>query len=157
MNEITPFLWFDDRAEEAVAFYTSVFPNSGVDNVAHYGEGGPGEAGTVMSIEFHLNGRPFVALNGGPIYTFTPAISFAIACETQAEVDRLWDRLTDGGQPVQCGWLTDKFGLSWQVVPKRFFELMDTEDADQRKRVMEAMLEMVKFDVAALERAAVNA
>jgi predicted 3-demethylubiquinone-9 3-methyltransferase (glyoxalase superfamily) len=153
MQSITPFLWFDGRAEEAMNFYCSVFKNSKVLNVSHYGEAGPRPAGSVMMATFELNGREFMALNGGPEFTFTPAISFFVSCETQQEVDHLWDRLTEGGAPVQCGWLTDKFGLSWQIVPNALGELMQGGTPEQSARVMAAMLQMTKIDIAGLRRA----
>ena len=155
MQTITPFLWFDSQAEEAAAFYVSVFPDSSVRSVARYGEAGPGPAGSVMVIAFTLRGQEFSALNGGPVYQFNPAISFVVDCVTQDEVDHYWDALTaDGGQPVQCGWLTDKFSVSWQIVPRRLGELMASADPAAAKRVTEAMLKMIKLDIAELERAA---
>ena len=155
MQTITPFLWFDSQAEEAAAFYVSVFPDSSVRSVARYGEAGPGPAGSAMVVEFTLRGQEFSALNGGPVYQFNPAMSFVVDCVTQDEVDHYWDALTaDGGQPVQCGWLTDKFGVSWQIVPRRLGELMANSDPDVAKRVTEAMLKMIKLDIAELERAA---
>ena len=124
MQKITPFLWFDDKAEEAANFYTSIFKNSKILNIARYGEAGPGPKGTVMTVTFQLEGQEFMALNGGPHYTFSPAISFFVNCETQAEVDELWEKLTAGGREVQCAWLKDKFGVSWQIVPKALLELI---------------------------------
>ena len=156
-GRITPFLWFDDKAEEAAQFYVSVFDNSKIVNVSRYSEGSPGEPGSVMTVEFELDGLPFIALNGGPEYQFTPAVSFSIECKTQAEVDRYWDRLTEGGRPVQCGWLQDKYGLSWQVVPTVLPELLKSEDEKKADAVMQAMLKMVKLDVAALQAAYDNA
>ena len=154
MNKITPFLWFDNQAEEAVQFYTSIFENAEVLSVNRYGEAGPGPAGSAMTLSFRIEGQEFVALNGGPIYRFTPAISFAVDCKTQEEVDRLWERLTaDGGQPVQCGWLTDKYGISWQIVPTRLVELLSDPDPEKANRVMQAMFTMIKIDIAALEAA----
>jgi len=154
MKKITPFLWFDNQAEEAVNFYTSIFDNSEILSVNRYGEAGPGEAGSVMTIAFRLADQEFVALNGGPIYHFTPAISLSVDCKNQAEVDRLWERLTaDGGTPVQCGWLTDKYGLSWQIIPTRLIELISDPDQDKAKRAMAAMMQMVKIDLAAIEAA----
>lgn len=150
---ITPFLWFDGQAEEAANFYVSVFPNSRVVNVSRYPEHSPGEPGSVMTVEFELDGDPFIALNGGPEYTFTPAVSFSIECTTQEEVDRYWDRLTEGGTPVQCGWLADKYGLSWQVVPTILPKLLKDENEAKSDAVMQAMLKMVKIDIAALQAA----
>jgi predicted 3-demethylubiquinone-9 3-methyltransferase (glyoxalase superfamily) len=154
MQKITPFLWFDGKAEEAANFYTSIFKNSKILNIARYGEAGPGPKGSVMAVTFQLEGQEFIALNGGPQYTFTPAISLLVNCETQAEVDGLWTKLTSGGgKEVQCGWLQDKFGLSWQIVPKAFFELMQDKDPVKSQRVFKAMMQMTKFDIAALQRA----
>ena len=154
MQKITPFLWFDNQAEEAINFYTSIFKNSRVLSVSRYGEAGPGPQGTVMSGTFQLEGQEFMALNGGPQFTFTPAISFFVNCETQAEVDDLWEKLSEGGETEQCGWLRDKFGLSWQIVPTVLGELLNDPDAEKSRRVMEAMLQMVKLDIAGLEQAA---
>lgn len=154
MPEITPFLWFDTQAEEAAEFYTSVFPDSKIVEVARYGEAGPGEAGAVMTVAFELDGQRFVALNGGPQYAFTEALSFVIDCADQDEVDRYWSALTaDGGEEGPCGWLKDRFGLSWQVVPKRLPELLSDPDRERSQRVMDAMLKMSKIEVDALERA----
>ena len=154
MQKITPFLWFDNQAEEAMNFYTSIFKNSRVLSVNRYGEAGPGPQGTVMSGSFQLEGQEFMALNGGPQFTFSPAISFFVNCETQAEVDDLWEKLSEGGETEQCGWLKDKFGLSWQIVPTVLGELLNDPDAEKSRRVMEAMLQMVKLDIAGLEQAA---
>ena len=154
MQKITPFLWFDNQAEEAINFYTSIFKNSRVVSVNRYGEAGPGPQGTVMSGTFQLEGQEFMALNGGPQFTFTPALSFFVNCETQAEVDDLWEKLSEGGETEQCGWLRDKFGLSWQIVPTVLGELLNDPDAEKSRRVMEAMLQMVKLDIAGLEQAA---
>ena len=155
MQTITPFLWFDSQAEEAADFYVSVFPDSEIRSVARYGEAGPGPAGSVMVMSFTLQGQEFNALNGGPIYKFNPAISFVIDCTTQDDVDHFWDAFTaDGGQEVQCGWVTDKFGISWQVVPRRLMELMSDPDPVKAKRVTEAMLKMKKIVIADLEAAA---
>lgn len=152
---ITPFLWFDHQAEEAAAFYTSIFPNSKILKVSRYGEAGPGPAGTAMTVEFALSGQKFVALNGGPVYKFTPAVSFDVSCQTQDEVDYYWQRLTsDGGAEVQCGWLTDKFGLSWQIVPRVLLELLSSPDAAKAQRVVAAMLGMKKLVIAELQAAA---
>jgi predicted 3-demethylubiquinone-9 3-methyltransferase (glyoxalase superfamily) len=154
MQKITPFLWFDTEGEDAARFYTSVFPNSRIVDVAHYGEAGPRSAGTVMTVTFELEGQRFVALNGGPDFTFNEAISFEVECEDQDEVDRYWDTLTDGGEPGPCGWLKDKFGVSWQIVPRRLTELLADSDREKAQRVMGAMLKMGKIEVAELERAA---
>lgn len=153
MNKITPFLWFDNQAEEAMNFYVSIFKNSKVVNVSRYGEGAPVPAGTVMSATFELDGQAVMALNGGPQFTFTEAISFFVNCETQAEVDELWDKLCEGGTPGPCGWLKDKFGLSWQIVPKALGELLGDPDPEKARRVMEAMLKMSKIDVPTLQQA----
>ena len=154
MPPITPFLWYDTQAEEAATFYTSIFPNSSVVTVTRYGDAGPGPKGSVMTVEFELDGNEFVALNGGPHYTITPAVSFVVNCKDQADVDYYWDKLTAGGMPVQCGWLTDKFGVSWQVVPTRLSELLVDPDKSKAQRVMAAMMKMVKLDVPTLEQAA---
>ena len=154
MQKITPFLWFDNQAEEAANFYVSIFENSKVLSVTRYGEAGPGPKGTAMTVSFELEGQNLTALNGGPHFKFTEAISFVIHCETQAEVDHYWDRLTEGGSESQCGWLKDKFGLSWQVVPNVLIELFQDEDSAKTQRVMQAMLQMKKMDIAALKRAA---
>lgn len=153
MSGITPFLWFDHQAEEAMLFYTSIFPNSKVGTVTRCGEAGPGPAGSVLVVTFELNGLPFMALNGGPEYQFNNAISFMIHCETQEEVDHYWDRLVEGGQPIQCGWLTDKFGLSWQVTPNILNEMLSDPDPAKSQSVMRAMMQMVKLDIAALRHA----
>ena len=157
MQKITPFLWFATQAEEAANFYVSIFENSRVKAVSRYGEAGPGPKGTAMTVQFELDGREFLALNGGPRYTFTPAISFVINCETQKEVDHYWNALSAGGREDQCGWLTDKFGLSWQVVPTVLGKLMADKDASKAGRVMQAMLQMKKMDVGKLEAAAKGA
>ena len=151
---VTPFLWFDSNAEEAVTFYTSVFKNSRVLTVSRYGEAGPGPQGSIMTMEFDLEGQRFVALNGGPHFKFTEAISFVVNCETQEEVDHYWSRLTEGGQEVQCGWLKDKFGLSWQIVPRILVQLLQDKDAAKAQRVMKAMMQMKKIDIAGLQAAA---
>ena len=153
MQKITPFLWFDNHAEEAANVYTSIFKNSKIVNTRHYPEGSPGPAGTVMTVEFQLDGQDFIALNGGPHYKISPAISFFVNCNSQQEVDELWDKLSDGGETQQCGWLQDKYGVSWQIIPTRLGELLHSNDAVKSKRVMEAMLTMVKLDIDALERA----
>jgi predicted 3-demethylubiquinone-9 3-methyltransferase (glyoxalase superfamily) len=154
MQKITPFLWFDSQAEEAANYYVSVFRNSKIRRTARYGDAGPGPKGSVMTVEFELDGNEFVALNGGPHYTITPAVSFVVNCKDQADVDYYWDKLTAGGMPVQCGWLTDKFGVSWQVVPVRLSELLVDPDKSKAQRVMAAMMKMVKLDVPTLEQAA---
>jgi len=152
-SRIKPFLWFDDQAEAAAKFYTSVFKGSKMGPITRYPEGGPRPVGMVMTVEFELEGQSFVALNGGPEFKFTEAVSFAVGCEDQAEIDYYWDKLTSaGGRPVQCGWLKDRFGLSWQIVPKAWDEYY--EDPQRAARVMQAMMKMVKLDVAALEAAA---
>jgi predicted 3-demethylubiquinone-9 3-methyltransferase (glyoxalase superfamily) len=153
MQKITTYLWFDDQALEAAEFYTSVFKNSKIVDVSHYGEGAPRPAGTVLTVTFELDGQRFIALNGGPHFTFTEAISLFIDCEDQNEVDYFWDTLVEGGEPSQCGWLKDRYGLSWQVVPKRLLELLSDPDPDKAQRAMQAMLTMQKIDVPALEAA----
>ena len=152
-QKITTFLWFDGRAEEAADFYTSIFKDSKILNVARYGDGGPGPKGSAMTVNFQLEGQEFIALNGGPMYKFTEAISLLVDCDTQKEVDDLWSRLTAGGEESMCGWLKDKFGLSWQIIPSALFRLMSDPDPAKSKRVVEAMLQMRKIDVPALERA----
>lgn len=155
MPTITPTLWFETQAEDAARFYTAIFPDSAIGAISRYSDAGPGPAGSVLTVEFTLDGRPFVALNGGPDFPFTEAISFAIDCADQAEVDYYWQALlADGGQEVQCGWLRDQFGLSWQVVPTRLWQLLNTGDEAQHQRVTAAMLQMVKLDIAGLEAAA---
>ena len=154
MPKITPNLWFDDEAEEAAEFYVSVFANSRIVNVTHYTEAGPRPAGTVMTVEFELDGQRFVAINGGPEFTFDEAISLAIECADQAEVDFYWDRLSEGGTEGPCGWLKDRYGLSWQVVPRGMEELFASEDPKRAERAMQAMFGMKKLDVAALRSAA---
>ena len=154
MPKITPFLWFDTQAEEAAKFYTSVFPNSKIVTVARYGEAGPGPKGSVMTVEFELDGQHMIALNGGPVFKFTEAISLSVDCETQEEVDHYWEKLSQGGEQAPCGWLKDKYGLSWQVNPTVLGELLSSPDAKKAKRVMEAMLKMKKIDIAALKAAA---
>jgi predicted 3-demethylubiquinone-9 3-methyltransferase (glyoxalase superfamily) len=153
-HQIIPNLWFDTEAEEAADFYTSVFENSRIVNVARYTEAGPRPAGTVMTVEFELDGQRFVGINGGPQFTFDEAVSFQITCETQEEVDRYWERLSEGGSEGQCGWLKDRFGLSWQVVPAGMGELFADPDPERARRAMEAMLGMSKLDIAALRSAA---
>ena len=161
MQKIRPFLWFNDNAEEAVRFYTSIFKNSRIGKVARYDEAGEKAAGrpagSVMTIEFEIEGQQFIALNGGPIFKFNESVSFVVNCRTQAEVDSYWKKLTaDGGKEVQCGWLKDKFGLSWQIVPTVFFALLKSKDAAKSRRVMAAMLKMVKLDIKKLRQAAAS-
>jgi predicted 3-demethylubiquinone-9 3-methyltransferase (glyoxalase superfamily) len=153
MQKITPFLWFDGKAEEAMEFYTSTFKNSRVISVTRYGDAGPGPKGSVMSATFELLGREFIALNGGPHFSFTPAISFYVTCKTQQEVDELWQKLVAGGEPQRCGWLTDRFGVSWQIIPTVLGEMLQDKDAEKSSRVMKAMLTMVKLDIAGLQQA----
>lgn len=153
-QKLIPNLWFDGRAEEAAQFYVSVFENSRIVNTTHYTDVGPGEPGTVMTVEFELNGNPFVAINGGPQFSFDEAVSFAITCEDQEEVDYFWERLTEGGEESMCGWVKDRFGLSWQVVPKGMEELFADSDPERVKRAMEAMLKMRKLDLDTMRRAA---
>jgi predicted 3-demethylubiquinone-9 3-methyltransferase (glyoxalase superfamily) len=153
MQKITPFLWFNGQAEEAMNFYTSVFKDSKVGNIMRYGEAGPGAPGSVLSATFQLFGQDFTALNGGPAFSFTPAISFFINCQTQEEVDEYWDKLSAGGATNQCGWLQDKFGVSWQVVPDILGPMLQDKDAERAKRVMEAMLKMTRLDIKTLKEA----
>lgn len=153
MQKITPFLWFDSQAEEAAQLYVSLFKDSKITRVSHYGEGMPMPKGTVMSVTFRLAGQEFMALNGGPAFKFTEAISFFVNCDTQEEIDTLWARLGEGGEPGQCGWLKDRFGLSWQIVPRVLGELMGDPDPEKAQRVTQAMLQMTKLDLAALKRA----
>lgn len=150
-QKITPYLWFDSTAEEAINFYVSVFKDAEILNVTRFGEAGPGPAGSLMTATFRLNGQEFIALNGGPEFTFTEAVSFLIECETQAEVDYYWDKLSAGGAPGPCGWLKDQFGLSWQVIPTALFKLMQDEDPARANRVTQAMFQMSKIDIATLE------
>ena len=154
MNKITPFLWFDDKAEAAMNFYVSIFKNSKVGSITRYGDAGPGPKGTVMSATFQLDGQDFLALNGGPLFKFTEAISFFVNCETQEEVDELWEKLTaGGGAPQRCGWLKDKYGLSWQIIPKALGEMLGDKDPKKSQRVMQAMLQMDKIDIQRLKEA----
>jgi predicted 3-demethylubiquinone-9 3-methyltransferase (glyoxalase superfamily) len=154
MQKITTFLTFKDQAEDAVKLYTSVFKNSRITRTQRYGDAGPGPKGAVMTMSFELDGQPFMALNGGPTFRFADGISLFVNCETQAEVDRLWEKLTaGGGKPGRCGWLTDRFGVSWQIVPSVLREVLGGQDAEGAKRAMQAMLQMDKLDVAALRRA----
>lgn len=156
-QKITPFLWFDNRAEQAANFYVSIFKDAKILSVQRYGAEGAGASGrpqgSVMTVSFQLDGQQFVALNGGPVYKITPAISFVVNCETQAEIDEMWKKLTAGGEEVQCGWLTDKFGVSWQVVPTQLEKLLGASDPAKAGRVMQAMLQMKKIDIAGLQRA----
>jgi predicted 3-demethylubiquinone-9 3-methyltransferase (glyoxalase superfamily) len=156
MQKITPFLWFDGKAEEAAKFYTSIFKNSKIGSISRYGEEGPGPKGAVMSATFQLDGQEFIALNGGPQFTFSPAISFFVNCETQGELDEIWEKLCEGGKKNRCGWLQDKFGVSWQVIPTALGKLMSDPDPQKSGRVMKAMLQMEKIDIRALERAHEN-
>jgi len=154
MKKIVPCLWFDTEGEAAAQLYTSVFPNSKILDVARYGEAGPRPAGTVMTVSFELNGQEFLALNGGPQFTFSEAVSFQVLCKDQDEVDHFWGKLGEGGEYGPCGWLKDRFGLSWQIVPTRLGELLGDPDAERAQRAMAAMLEMGKLEIAELERAA---
>lgn len=154
MSQITPCLWFDTQGEQAASFYTSLFPNSRITHVERYGEAGPRETGMVMTVSFELDGRPFTALNGGPEYSFSEAVSFQVPCESQEVVDRYWEQLSEGGEEGPCGWLKDRFGVSWQIVPTRLPELLRHPDPATAQRVMSAMLKMRKIEVAALEEAA---
>lgn len=154
MHKLTTFLWFDGNAEEAVIFYTSIFETAKVGKVVRCGDAGPGPKGSVLTMGFEIEGQQFAALNGGPHYKFTPAISFVVNCESQEEVDYYWEKFAaDGGKEVQCGWVTDKFGVSWQVVPTKLFELIDGKDAEKSGRAMGAMMQMVKLDIAKLQAA----
>ena len=153
MDKITPFLWFDSQAEEAMNFYMSIFKNSKVERISRYGEAGPGPKGSVMSVEFVLEGQTFMALNAGPHFQFTPAISFFVNCETQKEVDELWEKLSEGGSKERCGWLKDEFGLSWQVVPSALGRMLQDEDPKKSARVMKAMMKMDKIEIEVLKRA----
>ncbi len=153
MQKITPFLWFNGQAEEAVNFYVSIFKNSKAGSIQRYGDAGPGPKGSVMSATFQLEGQDFYALNGGPQFSFTPAISFFVNCETQQEVDELWEKLSQGGEKGRCGWLKDKFGLSWQIIPSTLGRLLQGKDPENSKRAMQAMMKMDKIDIAALQKA----
>lgn len=153
MQKITPFMWFNDQAEEAVNFYTSIFKNSRIESISRYGEVGPGQKGTVMSATFQLNGEEFMALNGGPEFKFTPAISFFVNCETQQEVDEFWEKLSEGGEKQNCGWLKDKYGVSWQIVPTALGRMLNDKDVQKSQKVMQAMLKMYKIDIQELEAA----
>src|ERR1700686_3970156 len=153
MQKITPFLWFDGKPEEAGNFYVSIFKNSKVGSIARYGDAGPGPKGTVMIATFQLEGQDFIALNGGPQYTFTPAISLVVDCKTQQEVDELWEKISAGGKTDRCGWLRDKFGVSWQIVPSVLRELMADKNPEKSKKDMQDMLQMDKIDIKGLQRA----
>lgn len=157
MGKVTPFLWFDDKAEEAANFYVSLFDNAKITSVSRYAEGSPGVPGSVMTVSFELDGQEFIALNGGPEYTFTPAVSFSIDCATQDEVDKFWTRLCEGGRPSRCGWLQDRYGLSWQVVPSILPRLLQDDDEAKADAVMQAMLKMTKLDIPTLQAAYDNA
>ena len=153
MQKITPFLWFNGNAEDAMNFYTSIFKNSKIGRITRYGDAGPGPKGTVMSATFQLDGQEFMALNGGPQFKFTEAISFFVNCETQEEVDELWEKLSAGGQKSRCGWLKDKYGLSWQIIPSALGEMLGDKDPEKSRRVMKVMLQMDKIDIKRLEQA----
>ncbi len=153
MRRITPFLWFDDQAEEAARFYCSVFDNSRIKKITRYTDAGPGPIGSVMTVEFELDGHAFIALNGGPQFKFTEAVSFSVDCDTQEEVDEFWEKLSEGGEEGQCGWLKDRYGLSWQINPHVLGEMLDDPDPHRSKRVMDAMLAMRKIDIAGLRAA----
>lgn len=153
MQKITTFLTFNDQAEDAAKLYTSVFEHSKIVSISRYREGGPGPEGAVMSVNFELDGQEFIALNGGPSFTFAPGISLFVSCETQGEVDELWEKLSEGGEKGQCGWLTDRYGVSWQVVPRVLGEMLSDEDAGRSRRVMDAMLQMTKIDIGRLKQA----
>ena len=156
-NLITPFLWFDHQAEEAAKFYTSIFPNSKIGKIVRNNEASPGPTGGVMTVQFTLDGKEFTALNGGPHFHFTEAVSFVVHCETQQEVDRYWEKLLAGGTPSQCGWLKDRYGLSWQIVPNALLELLGSPDAQKAQHVTQAMMKMVKLDIEGLKKAAEQA
>ena len=153
MQKITPFLWFDGNAEEAMNFYVSIFKNSKTGRITRYGETGPGPKGTVMSVTFQLDGQEFFALNGGPHFTFSPAISFFVDCKTQEEVDELWEKLSARGEKSKCGWLKDKYGLSWQILPTALGKMLNDPDPQKSQRVMQAMMQMTKIDIAGLKQA----
>ena len=152
-NKITPCLWFDNQAEEAVHFYASIFKNSIIGKASHYGKSAPLPEGTVLTVPIQLNGQDFLALNGGPVFTFTEAVSFIVNCETQPEIDYFWEKLSSGGQIQQCGWLKDKFGLSWQIVPTELAEMMQNSDPEKSNRLMQAIMQMVKLDIKKLKEA----
>ena len=157
MQKITPFLWFDGNAEEAANFYISIFKNSKMGKISRYGDAGPGPKGSAMSVTFQIEGQEFFALNGGPQFKFTPAISFFVNCETQQEVDELWEKLSAGGRTDRCDWLQDKFGLSWQIIPTVLGQLLGDKDPQRAKRAMQAMLQMTKIDIKKLQQAAAEA
>jgi predicted 3-demethylubiquinone-9 3-methyltransferase (glyoxalase superfamily) len=157
MQKITPFLWYDGNAEEAANFYISIFKNSKMGKISRYGDAGPGPKGSVMSVTFQIEGQEFFALNGGPHFKFTPAISFFVNCETQQEVDDLWEKLSTGGRTDRCGWLQDKFGVSWQIIPAVLGQLLGDKDPQRAKRAMQAMLQMTKIDINKLQQAAAEA
>jgi len=154
MQKITPCLWFDTEGEEAAKFYTSIFENSRILDISHYGDAGPRPAGTVMTVSFELEGQEYLALNGGPEFRFNESVSFHVHCETQEEVDRFWNNLTDGGEEGPCGWLKDKYGLSWQIIPTVLPELLGDPDPEKSQRAMQAMLDMKRIDINALRKAA---
>ncbi|HEX5127757.1 MAG TPA: VOC family protein [Rhodocyclaceae bacterium] len=153
IQKITPFLWFDNNAEEAMNFYVATFKNSKIEKVARYSEGAPGPKGAVMTATFQLEGQEFIALNGGPQFTFSPAISFVVNCETQEEIDEFWEKLSAGGEKIQCGWLKDKYGVSWQIVPAILSEMMQSKDEAKTSRVMQAVMQMTKLEIEKLEAA----
>ncbi len=153
MQKVTPFLWFDGKAQEAANFYVSVFKNAKIVSPMRTGGGGPWPEGAVISVTFEIEGREFIAFNGGPHFTFSPAISLFVRCETQAEIDELWEKLSEGGGTKQCGWLQDKYGVSWQIIPPILGQLLQDKDAEKSKRVMQAMMQMTKIDIAALKKA----
>ena len=153
MQKVTPFLWFDGQAEEAMGLYVSVFRNSKIVSITRYGDAGPGPKGTVMAGTFELDGQEFIALNGGPQFTFSPAVSFLVKCDTQQEIDEKWEKLSQGGEKQSCGWLKDKFGLSWQIVPRALGEMLNDENPKKSKSVMQAMLQMGKLDIGRLQQA----
>ena len=153
MQKITPCLWFDHQAEEAARFYVSVFKNSKIGEITHYGEGAPRPKGSVLTVRFHLDGQEFLALNGGPVFKFTEAISLIVNCETQAELDQMWEKLSEGGEKVECGWLKDQYGLSWQVAPTVLAKMLSDPDSARADRVLQAVLKMKKLDIQKLEEA----
>jgi predicted 3-demethylubiquinone-9 3-methyltransferase (glyoxalase superfamily) len=153
MQKITACLWFNDQAEEAARFYTSIFKNSTIGEITHYGEGGPRPQGSVLTVRFQLDGQEFLALNGGPQFTFTEAVSFIVHCETQEELDRMWEKLSEGGEEVQCGWLKDKYGLSWQIVPTVLPKMLSDPNPARAERVLQAVMRMKKLDINELEEA----
>lgn len=154
IQKITPFLWFDTQAEDAATLYTSIFPNSKIGKVTRYGDAGPGPAGSVMTVAFELDGLSFVALNGGPVFTFNEAVSFVVSCESQKEIDHYWEKLVAGGTPSRCGWLKDRFGVSWQITPTQLPDLLASPDPARNQRAMQAMFRMAKIDLQEIENAA---